>query len=1352
MPQEIISVSEYKSFWCFNVPLNQRDMVAQVFPKESVFFPSIFQENEALAKRIKSGSAPLVMVWDVNGLDVAHLDRLRDIAPIALIGPAPFSHPDSDTITSGDIMLSPYVKDADQQQVSVLSQEQINAVQAKPDLMAKGAQLVEKWRNSQVCFLAQGSADIDDPDCFAQAPEGCLKVLVVGDSSANRPIRHNLNALLLHCEKIRARYPDAYISVVSNCFLTMQSLASIHFQLEKVVDHLSYCPWRPGFAKNADIVSSTSELIALNCYLRGIQIDTLGQKCLGLDLENDGPNPSGVMALLNASLVLRDPATGLRGDFTAMIDALSAVTSNSVTDSRFQLTAIERGTHKIVALRGIGDLEGAQRIIQEKLEQDPQDAEMHCNLGDILGEADEHAAAILSYEKAIEIDPYLPEAHAKRAQMRMNCGEMTADVGMGFRKAFQAGYGKDFALLERLYDFEWERAPVSEHVLKDYQRMAALAAGSTPPKARIGKMFFSRLAAMQYEVGMEGAARRNLQQAATRGERPEGFVKLHAALGPSAGLKPVPPARLRSFKHVEANRMMFTDMLDAANGDMVIVGNGPQELGRGLGEQIDSHEMVVRFNTLNTSYPLSHDYGMKTDLWVRMPPTGYVKTADADAPKHIMVTGSNRVNRSTSIWDWIDTHIQNGREVAFVPKEPFYELIAKLRKIPTAGLALAYMYYREAGPVDPDRIFGCSFAEPMAEGLYHASDSAAQMGSRHDFDTEQAFFETLRRTAPGHYYLPKIHRNRSRDIPTLSIDSAPAMPRPWSIQDQIGRYDRVVSVTKGLEGYKLLGCDVEVSPVGEARALLAAPKGQQRIEASKFPTFAGDTPLHRTLIVGFGLGPSGQLGQQVAARLGVPYMSAEYGLISSCHLPSEKQFNFSLILDDIGAFFDTEHRSRLEMILDQGFGVETNALSARARAFMDTVLAHDITKYNNAPAMILPARKEGKHRILVIDQTSGDLSIKYGQCETHSFDDMLEHAMARENAEVFFKPHPETMAGAKGANFDIAGLRNRSSLTVLEENCNVMSLMSQVDEVYVMVSGVGLEALMAGKIVRCFGVPFYAGRGLTIDMATPPRPRRPLSIEELVAGVFLQYHQYYDPDTRKPTTPEICLERLLPKLPRESGFVYDGTAAYPVDLTRPNEAEAFAALRAGGQPLEMQLAAQAVAQGDTVVDVSDGSGFFARAMTDLDVFRVHAITEDPATLKVLRDLASNVIVPARKLRKPKKATPEELAAPDFVPDGSDRLDGLLAGEQPSLLYLATAARTVDILETGEGLFERAPPATVLCRLTPRELPRAKGFLSQWYGSPVMAKLGANGIAVEMVQNAQDDVHEYQVYVFRKISV
>lgn len=49
---------------------------------------------------------------------------------------------------------------------------------------------------------------------------------------------------------------------------------------------------------------------------------------------------------------------------------------------------------------------------------------------------------------------------------------------------------------------------------------------------------------------------------------------------------------------------------------IAVVGNGPQEIGRGNGEKIDVHDIVIRFNDFPTGEKFHRDYGAKTDVWV----------------------------------------------------------------------------------------------------------------------------------------------------------------------------------------------------------------------------------------------------------------------------------------------------------------------------------------------------------------------------------------------------------------------------------------------------------------------------------------------------------------------------------------------------------------------------------------------------------------------------------------------------------------------------------------------------------------------------------------------------------------
>jgi capsular polysaccharide export protein len=71
----------------------------------------------------------------------------------------------------------------------------------------------------------------------------------------------------------------------------------------------------------------------------------------------------------------------------------------------------------------------------------------------------------------------------------------------------------------------------------------------------------------------------------------------------------------------------------------------------------------------------------------------------------------------------------------------------------------------------------------------------------------------------------------------------------------------------------------------------------------------------------------------------------------------------------------------------------------------------------------------------------------------------------------------------------------------------------------------GFEALLRRRRVVVYGRPFYAGWGLTTDLAELDRGRR-LTLEELVAGALILYPRYLDPVTRLPCGPELIIERL----------------------------------------------------------------------------------------------------------------------------------------------------------------------------------------------------------------------------------
>lgn len=68
------------------------------------------------------------------------------------------------------------------------------------------------------------------------------------------------------------------------------------------------------------------------------------------------------------------------------------------------------------------------------------------------------------------------------------------------------------------------------------------------------------------------------------------------------------------FRALEKRKTKFQKFIRGKT--VALVGNGPSELGKGKGSEIDAHDIVIRMNNYQTKGHET-DYGSKTDVWVR---------------------------------------------------------------------------------------------------------------------------------------------------------------------------------------------------------------------------------------------------------------------------------------------------------------------------------------------------------------------------------------------------------------------------------------------------------------------------------------------------------------------------------------------------------------------------------------------------------------------------------------------------------------------------------------------------------------------------------------------------------------
>nr|WP_273543316.1 capsular polysaccharide biosynthesis protein [Halomonas profundi] len=267
-------------------------------------------------------------------------------------------------------------------------------------------------------------------------------------------------------------------------------------------------------------------------------------------------------------------------------------------------------------------------------------------------------------------------------------------------------------------------------------------------------------------------------------------------------------------------------------------------------------------------------------------------------------------------------------------------------------------------------------------------------------------------------------------------------------------------------------------------------------------------------VVGWGAKPSGQRAEAWALKYRVPCWHLEDGFLRS-YLPGHSSVGLSLVVDEQGIYYDATRPSDLESLLasnaDLLSGLEDKVALARS-----LITTHELSKYNHAPTFkTSDLSSQDEERVLVVDQTFGDLSVMLGLADIETFDLMVETALAENpHATIYIKTHPEVSSGSKTGFLSAWPVHPR--VVMLRDAANPISLLKHMSRVYVVSSTLGFEALLAGKPVTVFGMPWYAGWGSTDDRQICERRNRQRSVAELFAAGYFHYTRYVNPETHDP--------------------------------------------------------------------------------------------------------------------------------------------------------------------------------------------------------------------------------------------
>jgi capsule polysaccharide export protein KpsC/LpsZ len=257
----------------------------------------------------------------------------------------------------------------------------------------------------------------------------------------------------------------------------------------------------------------------------------------------------------------------------------------------------------------------------------------------------------------------------------------------------------------------------------------------------------------------------------------------------------------------------------------------------------------------------------------------------------------------------------------------------------------------------------------------------------------------------------------------------------------------------------------------------------------------------------------------LAQNYGKPLIICEDGFLRSYstwadeslspELISGLSYNFSYD----GPYYFVPHETALVRLLNSEREVSAEE-AAEARELISLINARRLSKYNHQPDKTLSIGDSIRPKVIVVDQSFGDYSIRYGGASERSFETMLQTAI-RENpdADIIVKTHPDTKVGARKGYFD--HVRSEGAVYRCEESINPHALFEKARSVYVVTSGMGFEALLQGKEVRVFGMPFYSGWGLTKDYVVPPPRRRSRTLEEIFHLFYREFSCYVDPYAKR---------------------------------------------------------------------------------------------------------------------------------------------------------------------------------------------------------------------------------------------
>lgn len=176
---------------------------------------------------------------------------------------------------------------------------------------------------------------------------------------------------------------------------------------------------------------------------------------------------------------------------------------------------------------------------------------------------------------------------------------------------------------------------------------------------------------------------------------------------------------------------------------IAVVGGSPCEIGKNKGQEIDLHDIVIRFNNYPQEEKYHCDYGKKTNIWVRQSSKDTVNKKDLSIYDYVIWADdftSFKIG-SKEILNVIGDYFEKYNEKLSAIEKNYYYNLRKESGIlrPTSGAIILYYLKEVLGDFKNVDAYGFAFLSNDINDDKHFFDKLCKISKIHDFFQETPF-------------------------------------------------------------------------------------------------------------------------------------------------------------------------------------------------------------------------------------------------------------------------------------------------------------------------------------------------------------------------------------------------------------------------------------------------------------------------------------------------------------------------------------------------------------------------------------------------------------------------------------